>query len=251
MSEDRFLRLEQGSRGGVARLRIHLPPVNVFGVSDLERFAERVAEARESRVLHISGLSRAFSAGVEVADHVPEPARIDAMLAAMRSVLRALVDTPAITVAEVRGACLGGGAEIASVCDFLFAAEDARIGFPEIRLACFPPGASVLLPIRIGQTRAAEWILTGRIVSGREAAQAGFATRCLLPSALQMETERVVNGLLSESAEALAGARQMLRRARREAVYDALPVAEEAYRKLAGNESLSRAVEEFRRGRHR
>ncbi len=101
-----------------------------------------------------------------MAAHAPEPARIEAMLAAMRAVLAALVETPAVTLASVSGACLGGGAEIVAACDLVLVSEDARIGFPEIRLACFPPGAAVLLPLRLGEARATEWILTGQTYLG-------------------------------------------------------------------------------------
>ena len=75
------------------------------------------------------------------------------MLAAMRGVLEALIESEAVTLAAVSGACLGGGAEIVAACDIVLVAEDARIGFPEIRLACFPPGAAALLPARIGEAR--------------------------------------------------------------------------------------------------
>src|SRR5262249_61903921 len=105
------------------------------------------------------------------ADHVPEPARIETMLSAMRGALEALVASEAVTLAAISGACLGGGAEIVSACDLVLVAEDARVGFPEIRLACFPPGAAALLPGRIGEARANEWILSGRVVSGRGGAR--------------------------------------------------------------------------------
>ncbi|MGH7185431.1 MAG: enoyl-CoA hydratase-related protein, partial [Pseudomonadota bacterium] len=78
-----------------------------------------IADAGAARVLVLSGLPRAFSAGVAVEDHVPDPPAIEAMLSAMRAVLEALVSTPAVTVASVSGACLGGGAEIAAACDFV------------------------------------------------------------------------------------------------------------------------------------
>jgi enoyl-CoA hydratase/carnithine racemase len=126
--------------------------------------------------------------------------------------------------------------------------EDARIGFPEIRLACFPPGAAALLPIRIGGARAADWILTGRTVSGREAAQVGFASRAVSPANLEKETALFADQLLSTSPAALAGARDLLRAERRRALAEALPHAEDAYRMLAGNEDLARAVEDFQRG---
>jgi enoyl-CoA hydratase/carnithine racemase len=141
--------------------------------------------------------------------------------------------------------CLGGGAEIAAACDLVLCAGDARFGFPEIRLACFPPGAAALLPGRIGEARAADWILTGRTVSGREAAEAGFATRAVDPAALASETDRLSAQLLSRGAAALSAARELARTGRRRALASELPRAEEAYRALAGDAELARAVREF------
>jgi cyclohexa-1,5-dienecarbonyl-CoA hydratase len=249
MSPEPSIRLERAAQGRLARLEIRLPPVNVLGVADLEALARCLKESGGADVLVLSGLPRAFSAGVDVADHAPEPDAIERMLAAMRSVLGRLVAAPAVTVAAVSGACLGGGAEIAAACDLVYAAEDARIGFPEIRLACFPPGAAVLLPSRIGDARATEWILTGETFSGREAARAGFAARALPAAELSREVDRVLADLLARSPRALASARDLLRRGRREALARELPRAEEAYRRLAGSEDLARAVREFRMSR--
>ena len=238
-----------GARGDVA---VAIPPVNVLGAGDLVRLAECVRDAAPpARVIVLRGLARAFSAGVDVADHAPEPAAIERMLGAMRAVLSALVEAPAVTVAAVSGACLGGGAEIAAACDVVLVAEDARVAFPEIGLACFPPGASALLPLRIGEARAAEWILTGRRVSGREAAEAGFASRATPAARLEAETETLVERLLGLAPAALSAARDLLRAPRREALALRLPAAEEAYRRLAGNADLARAVAEFAKGRSR
>lgn len=233
------------SDSGRVELAIDLPPVNVLDVSALEELARLVLQAGADRVLVLKGLPRAFCAGVSVAEHVPDRDAIESMLAAMRGALNALIKTPAVTVAVVSGACLGGGAELVSACDLVLVAEDARIGFPEIRLACFPPGAAALLPARIGGARAADWILTGRTVSGREAAQAGFASRALASADLETLASRVVRDLLSTSPAALAGARDLLRAERRRALAEALPRAEDAYRLLAGSEDLARAVREF------
>jgi cyclohexa-1,5-dienecarbonyl-CoA hydratase len=241
------LRLD--SSNGRAEISISFPPVNVLDVSALEELVRLVMKASDARVLVLSGLPRVFSAGVSIAEHAPEPAAIEKMLTAMRNALNALVKTPAVTVAAVSGACLGGGAELVAACDLVLVAEDARIGFPEIRLACFPPGAAALLPVRIGGARAAEWILTGRTVSGKEAADAGFAARALVSPDLATETERLVERLLSTSPAALAGARDLLRAERRRALAETLPRAEDAYRLLAGSADLSRAVEEFQAGK--
>ena len=98
VSAERRISLES-SRGGWARLRIELPPVNVLGVRDLDLLAANVRKAREHPVLLVSGLARAFSAGVDMADHAPDPEAIDRMLASMRNALQALIESPAITIA--------------------------------------------------------------------------------------------------------------------------------------------------------
>ena len=252
MTRSGGIALERTSeRAGRADVVLAIPPVNVLSAEHLDELSAAVRAASPARLLVLSGVPRAFCAGVDVADHVPEPARIDRMLAAMRRVLEALVESDAVTLAAVSGACLGGGAEIVSACDLVLVAEDARIGFPEIRLACFPPGAAALLPARIGEARSAEWILTGRAVSGREAAEAGFASRAVPAQRLKEETDALAGRVLAAAPAALSAARQLLRRTRREALASRLPAAEQAYRALAGDADLERAVREFgeRRGR--
>jgi len=240
------------SRGGArADLKIGIPPVNVLDSSALAEISRCVLAARAARVLVLSGLPAAFSAGVDVAEHVPEPERIETMLAAMRDVLTALVETPSVTVAAVSGACLGGGAEIVASCDVVVVAENARVGFPEIGLGCFPPGGVALLPSRIGEARAADWILSGRVVSGREAERAGFAAQAVSSARLEAETERLVESLLSRGTAALSAARDLLRQGRRDALQNRLAAAERAYRALAGDTDLARAVAKFETARRR
>ena len=246
MSETPAIRITRDN--GLARISIHLPPVNVLSIAHLSEMGWLIESSREARVLVLSGLPRAFSAGVEIAEHAPESGAIENMLQGMRRLLTALIESPAVTIAAITGACLGGGAEIAAACDFVIAAEDARIGYPEIRLACFPPGAATLLPSRIGEARAIDWILTGRAFSGKEAAAAGFATRAVPASSVAPETERLAAELLSRSPAGLDAARDLLRAERRLAVAN-LDQAEAAYRKLEGNEDLARAVLEFRKGK--
>ena len=247
----RSIRLERSRDGARADLRIEIPPVNVLDLASLEELARKIGEAPPARVLVLSGLPRAFSAGVDVAQHAPEPEAIEAMLTAMRRVLVALCETPAVTLAAVSGACLGGGAELVCACDLVLVAEDARVGFPEIRLACFPPGAAALLPLRIGEARAAGWILTGKSVSGREAAEAGFAAVSVAADRLGAEVDRLAERMLGTSPSALSAVLPLLRRARRAALAHPLADAENAYRALAGSEDLARAVREFEAGRAR
>ncbi len=245
MSPSGGIALAHSAGGARADLRIARPPVNVLDAASLHALAREVRAAGTARLLVLTGLPAAFSAGVDVAEHAPEAAAIATMLAAMREVLEALVASPAVTLAAVQGACLGGGAEIVAACDLVLLADDARVGFPEIRLACFPPGAAALLPGLVGEARAADWILTGRTLSGREAADAGFAARAVPAPRLGEETELLAGRILAASPPALVEARDLMRRRRRDALAVGLPAAEDAYRRLAGSEDLARAVRDF------
>jgi len=239
------VRVDPSADRARADVRIDAPPVNVLDAALLGELERAIRDAAPpARLIVLRGLPRAFSAGVSVAEHVPDPAAIETMLRAMRGVLEALVDAPAVTVASVSGACLGGAAELLCACDLVLVAENARVGFPEIRLACFPPGAAALLPARIGEARAAEWILSGETRSGLDTAEAGIASRAVRPESLDAETERLAARILSASPLALDRARDLLRRGRRDALRARLPEAENAYRSLAGSEDLARAVRE-------
>ncbi|MGH9443739.1 MAG: enoyl-CoA hydratase/isomerase family protein [Thermoanaerobaculia bacterium] len=234
--------------GGVAVLEPGRPPANVLDLAtlgSLER-AVRSLSGAETRALVVTGRPH-FSAGVDVADHVPE--KVDEMLAAIHGLLAALLEAPFPTVASIRGACFGGGAEIALACDVVFAADDARIGFPEIGLACFPPAAVLLLPGVVGSARACEIVLSGNPLSGRDAAAAGLASRAVPERELDSAARAFTEGLADRSREAVDPAFRLLREPKRRAFEDGRARSEAAYRSLAAGPDLRRAVDEFARRR--
>ena len=195
----------------VVRVTLNNPPLNIIDLPMMLEFQQALGEL-ESRsdiaVIVFEGDARAFSAGVDVKAHLPD--QIHEMLTSFHAVIRAIVASRKVTIAAVRGACLGGGAELAAVCDMVYTARDATWGFPEIKLACYPPVAAVALPALVGQKRAAELILTGRQISGDEAVAIGLANR----SARAEELETVVQETLAElrhlSPVALAHAKKAI-----------------------------------------
>ena len=196
LTDARLTRISCEIEGAVARIELRNPPLNVIDIAMMEELARSLAdvEARSDvSVIVLSGAGKAFSAGVDVAAHTPD--KVEEMLAKFHAVIRALVATTKITIASVHGLCLGGGAELAMVCDLAYTVDDAEWGFPEIRLACFPPVACTALAALIGQKKAAEMILTGRSITGREAAEIGLVTRAVgekhLDSTVQAATAQV------------------------------------------------------------
>jgi len=192
-----------------AQIGLLHPPLNVIDIPMMEEMLRTIAEidARpDVSIILIRGAGKAFSAGVDIAAHTPD--KIEEMLARFHRIIRSLVSTKKVTIAAVHGLCLGGGAELAMVCDVVLTNDDAEWGFPEIKLGCFPPVACTALAALIGQKKAAELILTGRSITGREAAEIGLATRSVSESQLDSAVHACVGQLSRLSPAALAVAKK-------------------------------------------
>ena len=160
-----------------AWITLERAPLNVLNVRMLEELAEALVDLTAHRLMKLvvlTGTGRAFSAGAEVADHLPE--RVGTMLERFHRAVNLLQALPCPTVAVVNGPALGGGAELVLACDLAVLRDDATLGFPEVRLGVFPPVAAALLPRRVGLQRAMELVLTGRSLSATEAVGMGLAS---------------------------------------------------------------------------
>jgi cyclohexa-1,5-dienecarbonyl-CoA hydratase len=174
-SKPAFNRINVDLGISVVRITLNNPPLNVI---DMEMMGELLATLEQIEAIAdissivFAGSERAFSSGVDIAAHTPENVRN--MLTAFHGVIRAVVATKKLTIAVVRRHCLGGAAELAMLCDIIYASPDSVWGFPEIKLACFPPVAAAALAAVVGQKLAAEMILTGRMINGQEALDVGL-----------------------------------------------------------------------------
>jgi cyclohexa-1,5-dienecarbonyl-CoA hydratase len=189
----------------VARITLTHPPINVIDIPMMEQLSGAIAqvEARaDVAVLVLSGSAKAFSAGVDVAAHSPD--NVQEMLTKFHSIFRALVTSRKVLVASVRGHCLGGGAELAMMCDLVVTSESATWGFPEISLGCFPPVAATALASVVGQKQAADLILTGRKIDGLEAKVMRLANSAVPDHQVQGKVDELVARLAALSPAALA-----------------------------------------------
>jgi len=181
------------------------PPLNVIDIAMMEEMAEALVEI-EARpdvlVIVFAGSGKHFSAGVDVAAHTAD--KVEAMLAKFHAVVHLLVSSKKVSIAAVHGHCLGGGAELALVCDLVYTAESATWGFPEITLGCYPPVAVTALAAVVGQKHAADLILTGRSISGKEAANIGLANRAVSSEEVESVLQESVEHLKKLSSAALA-----------------------------------------------
>ncbi|MBZ5556485.1 MAG: enoyl-CoA hydratase/isomerase family protein [Acidobacteriia bacterium] len=149
--------------GGHLRLVIDEPKANLVSIAvmrELRRALAGVHGMPALKLVTIEGAGDHFSFGASVEEH--RPGVIHTALTELHGLIGELLATPAPTAAIVRGRCLGGGFELALACDLVFAGTTAMLGVPEITLGVFPPAAAALLPLRVGASRAASAVLTGR-----------------------------------------------------------------------------------------
>jgi cyclohexa-1,5-dienecarbonyl-CoA hydratase len=201
----KYSRIALEVRHQVAYLWLQNPPLNIIDLAMMEELAGALAEIESSgeiSVMVVSGQGKTFSAGVDVAAHTPD--KVESMLAKFHAVIRALVGSKKVTIAAVHGHCLGGGAELAMVCDLVYTADSATWGFPEIKLGCYPPVACTVLAALVGQKQAADLILTGHSISGREAASVGLANRPVPEGEVEAAVQESLGHLLKLSPAALA-----------------------------------------------
>jgi cyclohexa-1,5-dienecarbonyl-CoA hydratase len=141
-------------------------------MEDLHNVFNSFVDKKELKLIVFEGAGKHFSFGASVEEHKKEFA--ETMLREFHQLFYSLMDLSIPTLAKVSGQCLGGGFELALMCNFIFADKSAKFGQPEIMLGVFPPPASILLPEKIGYAKAEELLITGKFISADEANSFGL-----------------------------------------------------------------------------
>lgn len=235
-------------RDRTAWLTVDRPPLNVLDLATLRQLQESLDSLAGDDgidVVTIRGAGdRAFSAGVDVKDHTRE--KVPAMLEAVHGAIRTLLALPQVTLAVVRGACLGGGFELATSCDLIVASEESVFATPEIHVGCYPPVALARFPSLIGHHRAAELILTGKKLTAQEALAMGLVNRVVPASELNQVVEALLDDLKGKSRAVLRIALKGLREISAKEFPAALRRSEELYlRELLKTEDVDEGVRAF------
>jgi enoyl-CoA hydratase len=195
-----FVHLERRS-DGVALVTLDRPKMNAMSrelLTELRDVAQSLIDDPPGAVV-VYGGERIFAAGAEISEFGgPEEAREIGGL--FRDALGAVAAIPRFVIAAVTGYALGGGCELALACDWRIAADDARLGQPEILLGIIPGGGGTQrLPRLVGAARAKEIMISGRQVGADEALRIGLVDE-LVPKA------EVLERALAKAAELAAGA---------------------------------------------
>ncbi len=177
---------------GVGTIRLERPPMNPLSVQvqeEIRAAATEAAERADVRAVVVYGGEKVFAAGADIKEMqaMSYTDMVDRS-AALQSSLTAVARIPKPTVAAVTGYALGGGCELALACDFRVAADDAKLGQPEILLGIIPgAGGTQRLSRLVGPARAKDLIYSGRFVAAEEALAIGLVDR-VVPKAEVYDT---------------------------------------------------------------
>ena len=200
----------------VAKITINRPPLNILNIETLQELNEALKNAKEDdgiSVVILKGAGdRAFSAGVDIKDHMPE--KVEELLEAFHEVFYSLFDLDRLTIALVDGYALGGGCEVATACDMVIASDRSVFGQPEINAGVLPPPATILFPKLIGRRKALELILTGDRIDAKEAERIGLVNKVVPAEKLDETVNEMVSKLKEKSPIVL--------RLNRKAIYSGL-----------------------------
>jgi len=203
--------------GPVAIATLSRPPVNAIDEGWIARLREVVAMAGQARVLLIRSSEKAFSAGADLAlmrsrfDSAQGRALMVAFAREMQRAYAKLESSPLVSIAEIGGAAMGGGLELALACDFRIAAATAKLGLPEARLGLLPgAGGTQRLTRLCGEATAKRLILGAEVVDGAEAARLGIVQWAVPPGDLASRAQRLAADLAALPAESLAACKRCI-----------------------------------------
>jgi enoyl-CoA hydratase len=204
-------------RDGVATIRLARPQaLNALNTGLIEELGHALdvfeADARVGAIV-ITGSEKAFAAGADIKE-MAELGYVDAYLKNHAAALERVSRCRKPLIAAVAGYCLGGGCELAMMCDIVIAADTAKFGQPEITLGIMPGmGGTQRLPRAVGKAKAMDLILTGRMMDAAEAERAGLVARIVPAGSLMEEALAIAHKIASHSRPIVMMAKEAVNRA--------------------------------------
>ncbi len=180
---------------GVAYLTLNRPPLNILNIEmmgEINSYFESLKKEPSLKLLVIQAEGKAFSAGVDVGEHLGDLA--PKMIEAFHRMFRLMDALKVPSIAVVNGSALGGGCELALYCDMIIASGKSKFGQPEIQVGVFPPIAALIFPRMIGRKKAMELILAGETISAQDALNLGLINKVVSEASFREE----VNGFIEK-----------------------------------------------------
>ena len=246
-----FFYLDHALEDGVLRVTLdreeRLNAFNPDMFREVDRLLRSVPVDDVACVVFEGAGDRAFSAG---ADLTAFTTMSPTQLAESEDVFRTVYEFDRPTIAKIRGYCLGGGFELALACDVRVAAEDARLGTPEIDLGLIPGGGATQRLVRlVGEQRTKELVYRGHPISGERAAEWGIVNRAVPAEQLETAVADYVEDFVSGPPLALELAKRVIQEGQDASLAAGLTAESEAFGLLASTDDMLEGVRAFREDR--
>ena len=188
-----FKHIQTEFKEGVATLTLNRPPLNVLNIEmmgEINTCFESLLKEKALKLLVIQAAGKAFSAGVDVGEHLGD--LVYKMIEVFHKMFRLMDALKVPSISAVNGSALGGGCELAVYCDMVIATEKAKFGQPEIQVGVFPPIAALAFPRMMGRKKALELILSGDVIGAQEALALGMVNKIVPEASLVEEVNKFV-----------------------------------------------------------
>lgn len=212
-----YTTLEIKYQGEVATITLSRPEKrNAISSAMLDEMPQALSEIEQSpaRVAILTGAGKAFCSGMDLADlkalatNTPEENLEDSRR--MVKMFYGLYTFPKPLIAAVNGAAIAGGCIVSTLCDFTLAVPGAKFGYTEVRIGFIPALVSVFLTRQVGEKRARDLLLTGRLFESEEALQMGLVTEIVPPEKLMKRANELAATLLENSPTSLMRTKALL-----------------------------------------
>jgi methylglutaconyl-CoA hydratase len=182
-------------------------------IDELLHALDEVADS-DARALIVTGAGKAFCSGMDLDNlkALTKNSEADNLRDSetMARLFRGLYEFSRPTIAAVNGAAVAGGCGLATLCDFTIASSDAKFGYTEVRIGFLPAIVSTFLIRQIGEKRARDLLLTGRIIGAPEALEFGLATEVVSPEKLTSRVHEIAASLVENSPASLRATKRLL-----------------------------------------
>jgi enoyl-CoA hydratase len=237
------------TRGRVGLIRLNRPhalnALNSVLQNELLAAAENFDAASSIGCIVITGSEKAFAAGADIKD-MADKSYLDVLSSDFCAAYERLTRLRKPIIAAVAGLALGGGCEVAMMCDIIIAADTAKFGQPEIKLGVIPGmGGTQRLTRAIGKAKAMDLILTGRMMDAAEAERSGLVARVVPAADLMKETMAIAESIAALSLPSVMTAKEAVNRALETSLSEGLRFERRVFHALFATEDQKEGMAAF------
>lgn len=236
-------------RGKVGLITLNRPKalnaLNTTVMEEVIEAAQRFDKDAKIGAIVITGSEKAFAAGADIKQMQPK-SYMDTFMEDFFADWDALTRVRKPVIAAVAGYALGGGCELAMLCDFIIAADNAKFGQPEITLGVIPGmGGSQRLTRFIGKSKAMDMCLTGRMMDAEEAERSGLVSRIVPLNDLIEETMKVASKIADLSLPSVILAKEAVNRSYETTLAEGLRFERRVFHSLFATEDQKEGMAAF------